>query len=327
MQYTHWKKILQASNPKPVDLLNTLNIDDHTLVSEQANKQFPLKVPPRFVHKMSLNDPHDPLLMQVLPDRKEDIVEDGYTLDPLNEFNRQNTAGLLHKYHARVLLVLTGACAIHCRYCFRRHFPYANSTSSGTALYQAFEYIQAHDNITEVILSGGDPLSLPDQHLAHVVTQLEAITHLKRLRIHTRFPIVVPERINDNCLKWLTTSRLKIIMVVHVNHANELDETVRQTMLKLSHHHIPLFNQSVLLKGVNDSVTTLADLSETLFNCNVIPYYLHLLDPVVGASHFKVDKSHSQRLMHELQKRLPGYLLPKLVQENPGRAYKTIIAF
>ncbi len=327
MQHRNWQKVLQGASSSPEKLLNELDIEGSSLISRQANKDFPLRVPAGFINRMSKNDPDDPLFKQIWPSAEEEIDQTGFSKDPLNEVKRQAVPGLLHKYHGRVLLVLTGACAIHCRYCFRRHFPYSDSNPLGENLQKAIEYLQKETSVTEVILSGGDPLSLSDERLSELVSRLAEIPHLKRLRIHTRFPVVVPERINEACLDWLTRTHLQLAIVLHVNHANELDKSVEQAILKLRNRNISLFNQSVLLKGINDSAQALMDLSEALFRHGIIPYYLHLLDPVSGASHFDVDESRARLLMQELQKRLPGYLLPKLVREDPETAHKNIIAF
>ncbi len=327
MQHRSWKKVLQEASSDHHDLLTKLNIDDPSLISKQASKNFPLRAPSGFVDRINQNNPNDPLLRQVLPAVEEENDILGFVTDPLNEVNRQVLPGLLHKYHGRVLLVLTGACAIHCRYCFRRHFPYSDSNPIGVNLDKAIEYLKKETSVSEVILSGGDPLSVSDERLTDLVSRLAEISHLKRLRIHTRFPVVVPERINDECLAWLTKTRLQLAIVLHVNHANELDKSVEQALLRLRKHNIPLFNQSVLLKGVNDSAQVLVDLSETLFNYGVIPYYLHLLDPVAGASHFEVNEQSAKRLMNEVQKQLPGYLLPKLVKEDPELTHKTVMSF
>ena len=327
MQHRNWKNILQQASPSPDELLSELEIENSSLISRQANKDFPLRVPAGFINKMRKNDPADPLFKQIWPSAEEEIDKIGFSKDPLNEVNRQTAPGLLHKYQGRVLLVLTGACAIHCRYCFRRHFPYSDSNPSGENLQKAIEYLLKDTSITEVILSGGDPLSISDERLSELVSRLAEIPHLKRLRIHTRFPVVVPERINETCLDWLTRTHLQLAIVLHVNHANELDKSVEQAILKLRNHNISLFNQSVLLKGINDSARALVDLSEALFSYGIIPYYLHLLDPVSGASHFEVNESSARLLMQKIQKRLPGYLLPKLVREDPETAHKIIIAF
>ncbi|RKZ48550.1 MAG: EF-P beta-lysylation protein EpmB [Gammaproteobacteria bacterium] len=327
MQHRNWKSILQQASASPEQLLSELDIEDSSLISRQANQDFPLRVPAGFISKMSKNDPADPLFKQIWPSAEEEIDQTGFSKDPLNEVKRQAAPGLLHKYHGRVLLVLTGACAIHCRYCFRRHFPYSDSNPSGENLQKAIEYLQKETSVTEVILSGGDPLSLSDERLSELVSRLAEIPHLKRLRIHTRFPVVVPERINEACLDWLSRTHLQLAIVLHVNHANELDKSVEQAILKLRNRNISLFNQSVLLKGINDSVQALVALSEALFSYGIIPYYLHMLDPVSGTSHFEVDESSARLLMQEIQKRLPGYLVPRLVREDPETAHKTIINF
>lgn len=327
MQHKNWKKITSEAISKPEKLFNKLNISDVSPISVKANKDFALRVPPGYLSRINKNDPDDPLLRQVLPIVEEEFKQNGYTEDPLNEVSRQISPGLLHKYQGRVLLVLTGACAIHCRYCFRRHFPYADSNPSSVNLKKAIKYLQKETSVTEVILSGGDPLSVSDQRLSELILQLGNIPHIKRLRIHTRYPVVVPERINDECLAWMTQTRLQLAIVLHINHANELDGSVQQALNKLKAHHIPLFNQSVLLKNVNDSVPVLTELSETLFSYGIIPYYLHLLDPVAGASHFEVKESDAKSLMTELQKKLPGYLLPKLVREDYDTPHKTIISY
>ncbi len=327
MQHRNWQKTLQEASSSPEELLDKMNIEDSTLISRQANKDFPLRVPAGFISRMNQNDADDPLFKQVWPSVEEEDEETGFTDDPLDEVNRQVSPGLLHKYPGRVLLVLTGACAIHCRYCFRRHFPYSDSNPSGENLNRAIEYIQNESSVTEVILSGGDPLSISDERLSDLVSRLEEIHHLKRLRIHTRFPVVVPERINDACLEWLTKTRLHLTIVLHVNHANELVKSVEQAILKLRNHNISIFNQSVLLKGINDSTQALVALSEALFSYGVIPYYLHLLDPVSGASHYEVDESRAISLMNDIQKSLPGYLVPKLVRENSEKTHKMLIAF
>ncbi len=327
MQHRNWQKVLQQASSSPQVLLNKLNIEDSSLISRPANNDFPLRVPSGLINRMKQNDPDDPLFKQVWPSVEEENDEAGFIEDPLNEVNRQVTPGLLHKYPGRVLLVLTGACAIHCRYCFRRHFPYSDSNPSGENLNRAIKYIQNETSVTEVILSGGDPLSVSDERLSDLISRLDEIPHLKRLRIHTRFPVVVPERINETCLDWLNKTRLQLAIVLHVNHANELDKSVEQAILKLRNHNISLFNQSVLLKGINDSAQALMDLSEALFSYGIIPYYLHLLDPVSGTSHFEVNESSARLLMQKIQKRLPGYLLPKLVREDPETAHKIIIAF
>jgi len=230
--------------------------------------------------------------------------------------------GVLHKYRKRVLLTMTGACAVHCRYCFRRHYPY--SDANPTREYrQTLDYLHRQAGVNEVILSGGDPLTLSDRRLAELVTELEAVPQLQRLRIHSRVPVVLPERINPELLAWMTTTRLQIVLVIHSNHANEIDTRVSAAMQQLHAAGITLLNQSVLLRGVNDRAATLVDLSEKLFAAHVLPYYLHQLDAVLGAAHFQVDDRKARALMEEIRSSLPGYLVPQLVREQPGHPSKT----
>ncbi len=272
---------------------------------------------------MRKGDIDDPLLRQVLPLAEEEAEVPGFIGDPVGDLAAAAVPGVLHKYRGRVLLVTTGACAVHCRYCFRRHFPYADSNPSVQQWQGALEYIHGHSDITEVILSGGDPLAFSDSRLADLVEQVAAIPHVKRLRIHTRLPIVLPSRVDKNLLAWLQRTRLQKVVVVHANHANEIDEEVRAAMRKLRDAGTMLLNQSVLLKGVNDSAEELADLSERLFEAGILPYYLHLLDRVQGAAHFEVDRARALWLMQVLRARLPGYLVPRLVREQPGADSKT----
>ena len=230
--------------------------------------------------------------------------------------------GLLHKYQGRCLLITTAACAVHCRYCFRRHFPYQESRLDNHALEQAIKHIAADDTLHEVILSGGDPLSLNDQRLADIIQRLEAIPHLKRLRIHTRQPVVLPSRVTDELIETLQASHLQQVIVLHFNHANEFSVEVSMAMDKLAQSGVTLLNQSVLLKGVNDSPLALHELSEQLFANRILPYYLHLLDKVAGAAHFDIAIEDAQQLVTKLRASLPGYLVPTLVQEQAGKPYK-----
>jgi EF-P beta-lysylation protein EpmB len=265
----------------------------------------------------------DPLLRQVLPIDDENRIQPGYSEDPLQESAAMPVPGLLHKYKGRVLLTVTGACAIHCRYCFRRHFPYSEANPAGDEWQQSLHYIRTNSDIQEVILSGGDPLSLPDDKLAKLVEHLQAIPHVRRLRIHTRTPVVLPDRIDDALLGWLSATPLNTIIVLHINHANEIDCAFNQAVKKLSRTGVSLLNQSVLLRGVNDSAGTLQELSERLFDTGILPYYLHQLDPVQGAAHFAVDDDSAIKIVNRLNNRLPGYLVPKLVREIAGRGSKT----
>jgi EF-P beta-lysylation protein EpmB len=291
-----------------------------------APQTFPLRVPRGFVARMRKGDPTDPLLLQVLPLAQELQSAVGFSKDPLQEKQINPVPGLLHNYHGRVLLIVTGTCAIHCRYCFRRHFPYEDNNPGQQGWQQAVDYIAKNTQIAEVILSGGDPLSLKDAPLQTLIQQLAAIPHVKRLRFHSRLPIVLPQRITPELVKVLTSSRLQPVMVVHSNHANELDNTVKTAITHLRAAQVPVLNQAVLLKNINDSVGALADLSEALFSVGILPYYLHLLDPVSGAAHFSVSEATAKELWQKLLRVLPGYLVPRLVKAQAGAAMKLPIA-
>ena len=313
-----WQTLLQASVKSSDELLRLLEIDPATLNIRPLASDFPLRVPPGFVDRMVRGDSNDPLLRQVLPVQEESREAAGYGCDPLDEHASMATPGLLHKYHGRALLTLTGSCAIHCRYCFRRHFPYsaANPTSSNRA--RALAYLRQHPDITEIILSGGDPLMLPDSRLRPLAMQLADIPQLQTLRLHTRLPIVLPERIDDDLLSWVRDVPLQVVMVVHCNHPNEIDAAVQQAMQRLAQAGVTLLNQSVLLRDINDDAATLVRLSRALFSAGVLPYYLHQLDRVQGATHFEVDTATACNLARKLSAALPGYLVPRLVRELPG---------
>lgn len=288
----------------------------------RSAKSFPLLVPRGFVARMQPSDPHDPLLRQVLPLADEEQAPPGFSLDPVGDQAAALSPGLLRKYQGRVLMVTTGACAVHCRYCFRRHFPYSETPRSPGEWGEAVRQIAADESLHEVILSGGDPLTLIDVHLAALTRRLAEIPHLRRLRIHSRLPIVLPERVTDELIGWLTESRLTPIMVIHANHARELDGAVAAALARFSEVGVPLLNQAVLLRGVNDDVDSLADLSERLVDLRVMPYYLHQLDRVAGAAHFEVPVERGLALIDELRKRLPGYAVPKYVRETAGALFK-----
>jgi L-lysine 2,3-aminomutase len=318
-QVPAWQSQLARAITEPAELLAVVGLGGEWLPAAQAaSRLFPLRVPRGFVARMRKGDPHDPLLRQVLPLGEECLTAEGFSADPVGDLTAMAVPGLLHKYRGRVLLTATGACAVHCRYCFRRHFPYADANPAVDRWHAALAYIAGDDSITEVILSGGDPLSLSDRRLAELVRQLETIRHLRRLRLHTRLPIVLPERVNAELLAWLGDTKLKTVIVVHANHAQELDGPVRAVLGTLKAAGAELLNQSVLLRGVNDSVEALADLSEALFDAGTLPYYLHMLDKVQGAGHFEVPDATARRLMDALNARLPGYLVPRLVREIPG---------
>ena len=295
-------------------------------IDAAALKQFPLRVPQSYINKMRRGDPKDPLLRQVFPLIDETIDNHNFVTDPVGDQLAITSPGLLQKYNGRALLLTTGACAIHCRYCFRRHFPYNESNPLASQWQQTLSTLHQDTDIDEVILSGGDPLALTDQKLAQMVSELEQIPHLKRLRIHTRLPIVLPERINDALLDWISNTRFKVVMVIHANHSNELTTIEAKALKTLTDSNVQLLNQSVLLKVINDSVTALADLSEKLIEMAVVPYYLHLLDPVAGASHFDVSEEEGIKLIEQLRAKLSGYLVPRLVREQQGKTSKTIIS-
>ncbi|WP_455385428.1 EF-P beta-lysylation protein EpmB [Acidihalobacter prosperus] len=322
-----WQAALRDAIREPRDLLALLELPESLLeAAHAASEDFRLLVPRGYAARMRHGDPQDPLLLQVLPQGSERVASPGYVSDPVGDLAAEAAPGVLHKYHGRVLLIATGACAVHCRYCFRRHFPYADSNPARGAWRVALDYLHAHPEVDEVILSGGDPLVLDDDKLSALIRELERIPQLRRLRLHTRLPIVLPERIDDALLEWVRGSRLKIVCVVHANHANELDDAVEQALRRLRTAGAELLNQSVLLRGVNDSAQALGRLSERLFDCGVLPYYLHLLDPVAGAAHFHVDDRQAGEVMQELRARLPGYLVPRLVREEAGAPSKTPVA-
>ena len=325
-QKSHWQKVLAEAYREPKHLLDDLGLDlsDITFSSE-ANQQFKLLAPTSYVSKIRKGDWKDPLLQQILPINAEMQVQQGFGIDPVGDKNAMVSAGVLHKYNGRVLLVTTGACAIHCRYCFRRHFPYSDANPSKDNWSDALSYIKTDRSITEVILSGGDPLVLSDERLQSLCFQIAEIPHVKRLRIHTRLPIVLPERIDECFLAWFQALPIQKIMVLHANHAQELGDDVLKVLSRLKSANTLLLNQSVLLKGVNDSIDALSTLSECLIEKDVLPYYLHLLDRVQGAAHFEVSSKEAIKLMHDLRSCLPGYMVPKLVREVSGEGYKRLV--
>jgi len=319
-----WQQQLSQAITEPAQLLQALNLTpEHFTDNEAANRQFSLKVPHAYLNKMQTGNPLDPLLLQVMAQSREMLHIDGYNTDPVGDLNANKTPGLLHKYDGRVLLISTGACAVHCRYCFRRHYPYQQQQAGREQWSQAIAYIQGDNSIKEVILSGGDPLVLSDDKLSSLITQLENIPHLTRLRIHTRLPIVLPDRITDTLVNRLKNSRFNVCMVAHANHANEITQAEIKTFSKLKQAGIHLLNQAVLLNGINQSIEDQVNLSEALFAAGALPYYLHLLDPVQGAAHFDVNLSHALSLVTQMQDRLPGFLVPKLVREIAGETSKT----
>lgn len=318
-----WQQSLAGAFCDVDAFLDYLRLDRELLpAARAAARLFGLKVPREFAALMAKGDPHDPLLRQVLPIGAEHLPAPGFVADPVGDLEKAIVPGVLHKYRGRLLLIANGSCAINCRYCFRRHFPYQEATAYRQRWQQAIEHIRQAREIDEIILSGGDPLTLSDGRLAELAARLAAIPHLRRLRIHTRLPVVIPSRLTDELTDWLAGGRLQPVLVLHVNHARELTPALRRGLERLRRAGVTLLNQSVLLKGVNDSATTLGELSLALFETGVLPYYLHLLDRVTGAAHFEVEAAEARRLQQELQANLPGYLVPKMVRELAGGASK-----
>ncbi len=285
-------------------------------------KGFGLRVPRSFVRKMQKGNINDPLLRQVLPNVQETTAVSGYVPDPLLEHAHNPISGLLHKYQSRVLLTVTGACAIHCRYCFRQHFDYQANVPKQAQLLAIQHYITAHPDINEVILSGGDPLSVSNRRLFGWLDALEALPQISTIRLHTRLPVVIPDRLEAALLTRLAASRCQIVMVIHSNHANEIDTQTLQALREASSYGLLLLNQAVLLKAVNNTLAAQMALSQRLFAAQVMPYYLHLLDKVAGAAHFDIHQQEAIELYWQLLKHLPGYLVPKLVQEVPSHPFK-----
>jgi EF-P beta-lysylation protein EpmB len=318
-----WQTALAQAIRDPAQLLQRLTLPMDLLPAAQAAaRQFPLRVPHSYVQRIRPADPHDPLLRQVLPLAEECTLESDGKTDPVGDLDAMSSPGLLHKYHGRALLVTSGACGIHCRYCFRRHFPYASANPLHQHRQATLDYLRAHPEVNELILSGGDPLSLPDSQLAGWVRECETISHLQTLRLHTRLPVVLPERVDSGLCTWLSQTRLAKVIVLHINHPQEIDADVTAAVQALRQCGAILLNQSVLLRGVNDAAETLIQLSQALFTMGVLPYYLHQFDPVRGAMHFAVTKTEGLTLMTQLKARLPGYLVPRYVQEIPGMAAK-----
>ena len=313
-----WQRALAGAVRDTAELAALLHLDPQAVATATG---FPLLVPRGFVARMRAGDPHDPLLRQVLPSAAETVDVAGFSVDPVGEWAAVTVPGLVRKYRGRALVLLASGCAVNCRYCFRREFPYADHGAGGVPQ-AALEAIAADPSLEEVILSGGDPLLVDDERLAAVVARLDDIPHLQRLRIHSRLPIVLPERVTDGLTRLLAASRLTRVIVVHANHPAELDGTVAAAAARLAGTGSLLLNQAVLLAGVNDNLAALAGLSRRLLEIGVLPYYLHLLDRVRGAAHFEVPESVARKLIGELREALPGYAVPRLVREIPGEASK-----
>lgn len=314
-----WRKALARAIRDPDALCDRLGLDADTReAARRASARFPLLVTESYLSRIRPGDPDDPLLLQILPRNEEEVPASGFVADPVGDLASRPVEGLLHKYQSRALFVTTGVCAIHCRYCFRRHFPYDETPRGIERWTPALDYLASDPEIDEVILSGGDPLTLTDDWLGRLVDRISAIPHVRRLRIHTRLPIVLPERVDEALLGLLTGGRLTPIMVVHANHANEIDTDCAAALRRLVRAGVPTLNQAVLLRGVNDSAAALETLCRRLVDLGVMPYYLHQLDRVDGAAHFEVPVRDGLAMVEELGARLPGYALPRYVREIPG---------
>ena len=319
-----WLHQLAEVVTEPDELLKLLNLEHLPALSAgaDARRLFALRVPRAFIRRMEKGNPDDPLLRQVLTLQEEFIVTPGYSTDPLEE-QQSAVPGVLHKYRNRALLLVKGGCAVNCRYCFRRHFPYQDNQGNKRNWRAALDYIRQHPELDEIIFSGGDPLMAKDHELDWLISELESIPHIRRLRIHSRLPVVIPARITDGLCQRLTGTRLQVIMVTHINHANEIDQPLKDAMGLLKKAGVTLLNQSVLLRGVNDDAGTLAALSNALFDSGILPYYLHVLDKVQGAAHFYVSDDQARQIMRQLLTQVSGYMVPKLAREIGGEPSKT----
>ncbi len=321
-----WQRALRDAVTSVGELLEMVGVDSTDVDWVQpARNDFPLRVPRSYIARMRRGDPCDPLLRQVLPVEAELYDTPGFLPDPLQEVSLSR-GGMLEKYAARALLITTGACPLHCRYCFRRHYPYHADALPGSATAEVARRLRGQPAVREIILSGGDPLSLSNARLENLISELSSVDTLKTLRIHSRFPIVLPERIDAGLLEILQRSRLRIVIVTHCNHANEIDEAVIAALTALSECGATLLNQSVLLRGVNADADSLEALGYRLFDAGILPYYLHQLDRVSGTAHFEIEDVEASSLIAALRQRVPGYLVPRLVREIPGELSKTPLA-
>lgn len=321
----NWQKELAFSFTDPQALLEYLQLPvAHYQEDIKARRLFPMRVPRHFAALMEKGNPADPLLQQVLPLKDEFVVTPEFSEDPLAE-HETAARGLLHKYQSRVLLIVRGGCAVNCRYCFRRHFPYADNSISKSQWLDTLAYLREHTEVNEVIFSGGDPLMAKDSQLRWLAEEIAALPHIRRLRIHTRLPVVLPQRLDQAFSDWFTQLPLQRVLVLHINHANEVSPALSDALRELSQRGVTLLNQAVLLNAINATADAQEALSEALFGAGILPYYLHVLDKVQGAGHFLVSDEEATTLMGELIRRLPGYLVPKLVREIGGQPGKTPI--
>ncbi len=324
-----WQAELARGLRDPAELLGALGLTPaecglgETAMARDGSAAFPLRVPLGFVARMRPRDPLDPLLLQVLPSPAEGLSAPGFSADPVGDLASARSPGLLQKYAGRALLITTGACAIHCRYCFRREYPYAEQSAAARHLESSLEVIAADTSLEEVILSGGDPLVLGEQRLEDLLRAIDRLPHVKRIRLHSRVPVVLPDRVDSRLLTLLGGLRSQVVVVIHANHPREIDAQVVAALRALAGVTGPVLNQSVLLRGINDSSLVLVGLSRALFSAGVLPYYLHQLDPVSGTAHFAVPDDTAVALIAEVMAQLPGYLVPKLVRETAGKPAKT----
>jgi EF-P beta-lysylation protein EpmB len=322
-----WSQHLSQALTSLPELIQHLGLPEYLAEKGiEAQQSFKLLVPRPYLSRIEYGNPNDPLLLQILPSSAEMQKVLGYTKDPLEEADHNPQKAIVHKYKRRLLVITTGTCAVNCRYCFRRHFPYGDNQLAQAEWQSVIDYLQDHPDVNEVILSGGDPLMMKDALLADKVRQIEALPQIKRLRIHSRLPVVIPARVCEDMLDWINKSRLDIIMVWHINHANEMDDELAQAAFKLKQAGVTLLNQGVLLKDVNDSVEAQVNLSEAVFSAGILPYYMFTLDPVEGAAHFDITVEDAQKLMGKVAAELPGYLVPKLAKEISGQTSKTVFA-
>lgn len=320
-QMEPWRRELAEAVCDLDELLNLVGVAREAVDALPSGAGFPLRVPRPYIARMRRGDPDDPLLRQVLPIGAETVTTPGYQADPLREAASVSGTGVLQKYRGRALIIAAGACPVNCRYCFRRHFPYAEHRLAPDV--PSLEAVRRDPSITEVILSGGEPLLLTDAHLGRLLDRIAAIDHVRRIRIHSRMPVVIPQRVTPRLVDVLTGIRPQVVIVTHFNHPNEIDDDCTRAMGAME--RFTRLNQSVLLRGVNDDGEILVELSERLFAVGVLPYYLHMPDAVAGTAHFDVPGERALALHRHLAERLPGYLVPRLVREVPGAPAKELV--